>query len=344
MRESNLKKGIGKYTVLAIGTYFAVKCFIRSNKTISLKDKVVLITGGTRGLGIILARKIADEGAKVVICGRSEESLQQASADLDSKFVPHLAIQCDVAEKQQIKEMIRQINEKFGTVDVLVNNAGIIQIGPMEVMEEEDYRNAMNVHFWGPLHLMNEVLPAMKLKKLGRIVNIDSIGGIVSFPHLLPYNTSKHALSGLSEGITAELGNVNIKITTVYPGLMRTGSPRNIDVKGQHQKEYAWFKILGSLPFTSINADNAGQKIIDAMKAGDKTLILSLPAKLINVAHAIAPRLVLKSFKVIGRLLPAKPKDGSSEEKKGYESESKISRSAITDKTDHAAVKNLETK
>jgi len=343
MRETNLMQSICKYTALAAGAYFLGKCIVRSINTISMKGKVVLITGGTRGLGIILARKIAGEGAKVVICGRSEESLQQASKDLESKSAPHLAIQCDVADKQQIKDMIRQINETFGTVDVLINNAGIIQVGPMEVMEEEDYQNAMNVHFWGPLHLMNEVLPSMKKKKLGRIVNINSIGGIVSFPHLLPYNASKHALSGLSEGITAELNNLNIKITTVYPGLMRTGSPRNIKVKGQHQKEYAWFKIFDSLPVASINADKAGQKIIDAMKAGDKTLILSVPAKLVNVVHAIAPHCVMKSFWAINRLLPDKPEDDSTEEKKGHESESKISRSAITDKTDHAAIKNLET-
>ncbi len=343
MNFSNLFKPIAKYSALSMGTYLVSKSIIRSLNSFTLKDKVVLITGGTRGLGLIIARQAAMEGANVVICGRSEESLQLASKDLKSKSTDIHTIQCDVSDKQQIKQMIRRIKSEVGSVDVLINNAGIIQAGPMDLMNEEDYRSAMETHFWGPFYLMNEVLPDMKKKNMGRIVNIVSIGGIISFPHLLPYNASKHALSGLSKGISGELKKFNIKVTTVYPGLMRTGSPRNIDVKGKHQKEYAWFKISDSLPLLSMNADKAARKIIDSMKKGDKSLTLTLPAKFITAVQALAPELTLNSFDLINNLLPGKPKGiNSGESQKGYESESKLSKSPLTEKTEKAAERNLE--
>ncbi len=338
--NSSLATRFLKGTVVAVGAWLSVKAISNSLNKFSLRDKVVLITGGTRGLGLILARQLADEGARIVICGRSEETLRRASEDLASRTDDYMAIPCDITDKQQIKDMIRQVKNEMGSVDILINNAGIIQVGPRESMKEEDYDSAMKSHFWGPLHLMNEVLPDMLEKRDGRIVNIVSIGGKVSFPHLLPYNASKYALSGLSEGMASELRRYNIKVTTVYPGLMRTGSPRNIDVKGQHQKEYAWFKIADSLPLLSMDAEQASRQIIEAMKKGSRTLILSIPAKLAVAVHGIAPRFTISVLDLINSLLPVN-KDGE-QSRKGYESSSKLSDSILTRKTDEAAKKNLE--
>lgn len=321
-------------TSLALGGLLAAKAISNSFNKYHLKNKVILITGGSRGLGLVLARKLAKEGAKIVICGRSVESLQRASEDLSSKTTHFLAIPCDIRDRNQVQNMIQKVREEMGSIDVLINNAGIIQVGPMESMSDEDYESAMKVHFWGPFYAMNQVLPDMIGQREGRIVNIVSIGGKVSFPHLLPYNTSKYALSGLSEGMTAELKKYNIKITTVYPGLMRTGSPRNIDVKGQYQKEYAWFKISDSLPFLSISVDKAAQRIIEAMKKGKKTLTLTIPAKIAVVAHGIAPGFIISFFDMINYLLP-EMRDGH-KSKKGYESSSKYSSSFLTKKTDEA--------
>lgn len=343
MNNSPILKSIAKFSALSVGTYLLGKTIIRSLNRFNLQNKVVLITGGSRGLGLILARRMAIEGANVVICGRSEDSLKRAYKDLPFKSTNILAIPCDISDKQQINQMMSRIKEEMGTVDILINNAGVIQVGPMDLMNEEDFKSVMNVHFWGPFHLMNEVLPDMKRKKFGRIVNITSIGSILSFPHLLPYNASKHALSGLSEGISGELKHYNIKVTTVYPGMMRTGSPRNIDVKGQHKKEYAWFKLFDSLPLLSMNADKAASKIVDAMKKGDKSLTLTFPAKFIKAVHAIAPELTLNTIDLINNFLPAKPdRLDKRVSQKGYESESKLSQSVLTKKTEKAAEKNLE--
>ncbi len=342
MRYSKLVNKLGTYSALAIGTYLLSKSIMRARRTFPLNNKVVLIAGGTRGLGLVLARKIAREGGKVVICGRSEKSLKEASLDLEKITSKHLAVPCDITDKEQVKQLIQRINAELGTVDVLINNASIVQVGPMDLMDEEDFQKAMDVHTWGPLNLINEVLPEMKRKKIGRIVNIVSVGGIISYPHLLPYTISKHALSGLSKGVTAEVNERNIRITSVYPGLMRTGSPRNINVKGKHEKEYAWFKIADSLPGISMNADTSANRIINAIKRGDQTLVLTFPAKLISLLQVLAPDFTISMFKLDNYFLPDKPISGQHKSQKGYESESKLSRNVLTKKTDEAAVKYQE--
>ena len=167
--------------------------------------------------------------------------------------------------------------DRWTNVDVLINNAGVIQVGPLEHMEHEDFENAMATHFWGPLHLMLELIPSMRRRGFGRIVNISSIGGRVAVPHLAPYSASKFALTGLSDAVRAELAPYGIRVTTVCPGLMRTGSPMNAQVKGQHEAEYAWFAIADSLPGFSMSAERAADQILSACAHGDPELTISLP-------------------------------------------------------------------
>src|SRR5204863_5194639 len=120
-----------------------------------------------------------------------------------------------------------------------------------------------------PLFTTLSVLPAMRRQGEGRIVNISSIGGKIAVPHLLPYDASKFALTGFSEGLRAELLKDGIYVTTVCPGLMRTGSPRNADFKGQHEAEYAWFSIGDSLPGMSMSAEAAAERIVTAFRQGE---------------------------------------------------------------------------
>src|SRR5439155_26253999 len=145
---------------------------------------------------------------------------------------------------------------------------------------ERDYQESMDVHFWGPLHAMNAVLPLMRARGGGRIVNISSIGGKVGVPHLAPYCASKFALVGLSESAAAELRKDNIYLTTVCPGLMRTGSARNALFKGRNEQEYTWFTLSGSLPGMSQCAERAARRIVNACRWGEPELITSLPAAL----------------------------------------------------------------
>ncbi len=218
--------------------------------------------------------------------------LERARAELEQHSGRQvLTLKCDVTDKAQVDEMVHTIRTHFGLIDVLINNAGIITVGPMEVMTLCDYEQAMNTHFWAPLYTTLAVLPQMCQQHSGRIVNISSIGGKVSAPHLLPYSTSKFALTGFSQGLRAELAAKGFVVTTVCPGLMRTGSPYDALFKGQHRAESTWFSISDSLPILSMNAQAAARQIIAACKRGDAEVVLSLPALVGDKFHALFPGL-----------------------------------------------------
>ncbi|HEY0192806.1 MAG TPA: SDR family oxidoreductase, partial [Kofleriaceae bacterium] len=215
---------------------------------IDIDGKVVVITGGSRGLGLVLARTLVERGARVAICARDLDELGRARRELEQLGGEVFSAQCDVTDRDDVLNFIAAVEDDFGAIDILINNAGVIQVGPIEHMTADDFEQALSVNLRGPLHAMLAVLPGMRRRNAGRIVNIASIGGRVAVPHLAPYSTSKFALVGLSEGMRAELIKDGIYVTTVCPGLMRTGSPRHGLFKGNHQAEYAWFTIGDSLP------------------------------------------------------------------------------------------------
>ena len=306
------------------------------------KDKVVLITGGSRGLGLVLARQFAREGARVVICARDEDELDRALVDLESRGAEVMIHRCDVTNRTEVLELIAAVERRLGGVDVLVNNAGVIQMGPLEVMTHEDFAKTMDAHFWAPLNTMMAVLPRMRRKKSGRIVNISSVAGKVSVPHLVPYSASKFALTGLSKGMRTELLKDGIAVTTVCPGLMRTGSPRNAGFKGKHRQEYAWFSISDALPLLSVSAESAAQEIVGACRKGRAELVISAPAKLAVILNTLLPEAVSDFFAVANKLLLPAPGGIGEREAKGKESGSALSPSWLTTLNERAAVRNNE--
>lgn len=223
------------------------------------RDKTVLITGGSRGLGFVRASEFR-AGAKVAICARDQVALTRARAKLNAQGNEVVTVPCDLTNPECVTDVVRAVNRRCGPIDVLVNNPGTITVGPMEVMTLADYEEAMNLHFWAPLRMTLAILPDMRQRGEGRIVNIASVGGRLSVPHLLPYSASKFALVGLSEGLRSELAKDGVLVTTVSPGLMRTGSPRNASFKGRHRDEYAWFSLGDSLPGLSISAERAARQ------------------------------------------------------------------------------------
>ena len=333
-------KDIIKIAALTTGA-FVLKSVFSGLRQYDFKDKTVLITGGSRGLGLVMAREFANEGARLAICARDEEELQQARLDLEKFGVDVLTVPCDVTNRESVNKMIATVNSQFGTIDVLINNAGVIQVGPIEVMTPEDFEQAMQAHFWGPLNTIMAVLPSMREKKAGRIVNISSIGGKVSVPHLVPYSASKFALVGLSKGLRAELVKDGIFVTTVCPGLMRTGSPRNADFKGKHRFEYAWFSISDALPLLTVSAENAARQVVAACRQGRAELVISIPAKVAVTFDALFPELTSQMLALTNRFLPA-PGGVGTERMKGRDSASAWSPSWLTTLNEEAALRNNE--
>jgi NAD(P)-dependent dehydrogenase (short-subunit alcohol dehydrogenase family) len=270
-----------------------------------LHDKVVVITGGSRGLGLVLARHICARGGNVALIARDPDELARAKTDLATRGGMVLTIQCDLLDNGQIRSAVRQIIDRFGKIDILINNAGIIEVGPLEHLTREDFERAMRLHFWAPFELISQIVPEMRMWGGGRIVNISSIGGKIAVPHLASYSASKFALTGLSDAMRSELARDNIHVTTVAPGLMRTGSHVNAKFKGMHDDEFSWFAASAGAPLLSMNADRAARKILAACRRGQPSLTLTFAARSAILGNALLPNLTGYMMKFVNRFLPA---------------------------------------
>ncbi|HUR94298.1 MAG TPA: SDR family oxidoreductase [Gemmatimonadales bacterium] len=292
------------WAAAATASFLGWRAIRRHRRDIELTDRVALITGGTRGLGLYLARELARQGCKLVICARDEEELACARQDLEPRGARLLAVRCDVGVPEDVQSLVAQANARFGQIDILINNAGIIQVGPLATMTVDDFAQAMATNFWGGVHTTLAVLPQMRARKSGRIVNITSIGGQVPVPHLLPYDCAKFAAQGFSEGLHAELAADGIVVTTVVPGLMRTGGPRHAFYKGARTEEHAWFAAADSMPITSMSAVSAARRIVLACRRGESQLTLTWQAKLLRLVHALLPGMTTELLGQVSRLLP----------------------------------------
>jgi NAD(P)-dependent dehydrogenase (short-subunit alcohol dehydrogenase family) len=270
----------------------------------SYRDRVAVISGGSRGLGLIIARQICEQGGKVVLLARDPEELARAKTDLDSRCNETLTIQCDLLDRAQIQSAVRETLAHFGGIDILINNAGIIEVGPLEHMKREDFERSMGVHFWGPFELIMEIVPEMRRRGGGRIVNISSIGGKIAVPHMAPYTSSKFALVGLSDALRSELARENIFVTTVTPGMMRTGSEVHAKFKGDHAAEFESFTGASKLPFASISGERAAKKILAACARGRPSLVMPPPARALIIANALFPNITAHAMKIVNKRLP----------------------------------------
>ena len=331
-----------RLTTLAVagGSLIALRQWARRSRRIDFADRTVVISGASRGLGLELARQFAYEGANLVLLARDEGNLLLSASELEVLGARVRPIVCDVTRSSDVQQAVKSILRQTGRIDVLINNAGIIQVGPFENMTVEDYEESMRVHFFGPLYLIQQVVPVMQAARFGRIVNIASIGGKVAVPHLLPYVTGKFALVGLSEGLRAELLKDGIYVTTVAPGLMRTGSHLQALFKGQYKKEYAWFALAGASPLLSTSAPSAARKIVEACQYGDSEITITAQAQLLRIAHGVFPGLLAELLGAATRLLP-RP-NGENFSRKGWESGSALAPSFLMRSADRAAAINNE--
>jgi NAD(P)-dependent dehydrogenase (short-subunit alcohol dehydrogenase family) len=287
------------------GIGFAAWAVARTlRKDFSFAGKSVLITGGSRGLGLVIARRICAEGGRVALLARDANELARAREELTNLGGEVITIVCDLLDRAQTESAVEKVVNRFGTVDVLINNAGMIEVGPLAHMQREDFERSINLYFWAPFNLIRKVVPHMRRAGGGRIVNVTSIGGRLGVPHLAPYCAGKFALVGLSDSVRAELALDNIQVTTVMPGLMRTGSHVNAKFKGNHAAEYAWFSVAASLPIGTISDESAAAKIVAACRTGQPAVIMPLSARAGIAGDALFPNLTGHLMKFVNRMLP----------------------------------------
>ncbi|HJT46157.1 MAG TPA: SDR family oxidoreductase [Chthoniobacterales bacterium] len=270
------------------------------------QNKVALITGGSRGLGLQIARELCAHGAKVSLLARNVDELASAKNHLQPFNSEVLTVECDLTETASIQSAVQQTLQRFGQIDILINNAGIIEVGPLDHLQFKDFDRNLRLHFWAPYILFLLVTPQMRAKGGGRIVNISSIGGRIGVPHLAAYCASKFALAGFSDAIRPELARDKIYVTTVTPGLMRTGSHVHAQFKGDHHAEYRWFHSSLKLPLASISVERAARKIVRACRRGKPVLVMPFSTYLAIAANAFFPNLSARVMKLINRVLPGR--------------------------------------
>jgi short-subunit dehydrogenase len=294
-----------------------------------VRGKVALITGASRGLGLAMAAELGAQGATLVICARDLDDLEWAREELARTGAEVLAIQCDVGSHDDVVRTVREAMDRFGRIDILINNAGVITVGPLPSQSLTDYQEAMDTMFWGMVYPTLAVLPHMMERRSGRIANITSIGGKIAVPHLLPYTAAKFAAVGFSEGLHAEVAKYGIKVTTVVPGLMRTGSFVNAWFKGQNRAEYGWFSLSSAIPVLAMNGRRAARKIVSAIRRGDAEIILTPQARLLAILNGLAPGTASELMAAVNRLLPSAEK-ADQQRHLGKDSESAVSDSVLT--------------
>jgi NAD(P)-dependent dehydrogenase (short-subunit alcohol dehydrogenase family) len=289
----------------ALATLAALALARGARRRADLRGKVALVVGGSRSLGLWIARELAAAGCRLVIAARDQRELDDARRELAASGAQVLAHRCDVGDRDQIQALIAAARGRFGAIDVVVNVAGLIQVGPAQAMTTADFHDALAVNFWGPLHVVDAVVPEMRARRAGRIAIVTSIGGAIPAPHLLPYDCAKAAALALSEGLGIELRKDGVTVTTVVPGLMRTGSAPHARFKGDASAEFRWFDLAASSRVTAMSPARAARRIVDAIARGEPRVVLTLHAKVGRVLHALVPGVAGGVLAAANRLLPS---------------------------------------
>lgn len=307
-------------TCAGAGIYLALS---RRRSSDCFAGKVVVITGGSRGLGLALAEEFGRRGALLALAARDAEELERAARQLVSNGAVSsrtqvLTIAADLRREQDAQRTIEEATRRFGRVDVLVNNAGIITVGPLENQTADNFREVMDSNFFTGVYCTLAVLPQMLERRDGAIANITSIGGKMAVPHLLPYTASKFAAVGFSEGLNAEMRAKGVRVTTVVPGLMRTGSHPHALFSGDAAREYRWFSLAASLPGASTSARRAARQIVNGVAGGSVEVSITPQAFFASRFGHVAPSLTHVLLEGMSRFLP-KAKDSQAEKHPGHE-------------------------
>jgi len=240
-----------------------------------MKDEIILVTGISSGIGFYLANYLAEEGCIVYGILRNQDKFIQNLKENNIKQKENLiAVTLDVRNYKEAERLIQEIYDKHNKIDVLINNAGYGLYGVFEELREEDIRDQFETNFFAPLKWMQMVLPIMRNKRYGKILNITSILGRLTIPTGSAYCSSKHALVALSEVIRYEVHPFNIQVCSVEPGLIKTDFKNNMKFSVDLDNRFSpYFKLnqvikeqLKKYPSFTTDASDAAKKIINLLK------------------------------------------------------------------------------
>ncbi|HUJ11606.1 MAG TPA: SDR family oxidoreductase [Verrucomicrobiae bacterium] len=225
----------------------------------NIKGKVVVITGASSGLGEATARLLSAEGATVVLGARRVDRLKSLADELTAKGGKALAIATDVTHYDQVKKLVDAAVQKYGRIDVMINNAGLMPHSPLERLKIEDWNRTIDVNIKGVLYGIAAALPYMKQQKAGHIINVSSVAGHKVTPNGAVYCATKHAVRALSEGLRVEVKPYNIRTTIISPGAVATELPDSVTEPDVAERMHKFYKDV------AIPADSFARAVAFAM-------------------------------------------------------------------------------
>ncbi len=268
--------------------------------------RTAVVMGASRGLGLLVSEELLQRGFTVYGCARDEDELEGAARILAAavpggRFVPRI---CDVRYHDEVTAVVEEVVDDHGGLDVAIHVAGVIQVGHADKVTLGHYHEAVDTMLFGPVHLALASVPHMREAGHGRIGIVSSVGGLVAVPRLVPYSVAKFGAVGLAEGLYAELSGTGVTVTTVTPGLMRTGGHTHARFVDDAVSDYAWFAPLASLPGLSISAERAARRIVSGVLSGSPTVELTPLTIIGRRVHGLAPATTTRAMGLVSRLLP----------------------------------------
>lgn len=272
----------------------------------SLQGKVAIVTGGGRGLGLAISRALAKEGCRLALCSRDQATIDQAVVSLGG-YDDVWGMACDVSQPEEVNRFVEKVLARYGRIDILVNNAGQCYVGPATELTEEDILQALRNTFWSQYHPTKSVLPHMRLRKSGHILNITSLGGKLPIPHQGAYVVGKYAATGWSQTLAIELRREGIAVSTVTPPPIRNGAPLHTHFKGDYEGEFEWFAQTLNDPWMATSAEKVAGVVVGLLQSGGGEHSISAGAAVFARLYAAFPNLTSKVLTLFERRMPPAP-------------------------------------
>ena len=245
----------------------------------------MIVTGASRGIGRSTAYEFAQCGSKVVLAAKDVEALERVQKEIQSSGGKSVVIPTDIQDEKQVHNLVQKTLEIWGQIDVLVNNAGITYCGSFVEMTMDQIRNIVETNLMGTILCIKEVLPHLRSKRQGHIVNVSSILGKRAVPNQAVYAATKYALIGLSEAIRCELAPYNITITSFCPSSTSTEMNKLVSVQDHPLKQFIRRRFI-------YTPDGVARKIVRATGLRQREVVLSFPAKMIVRINQYCPQIL----------------------------------------------------
>ena len=274
---------------------------ILEDSSVYKMPSTVLITGASQGIGKATALLFARQGYDLVLAARQPERLEAIASEVRSLGRNALAVPTDVRDPEQVNTLVEKTLEYYGTLDVLINNAGIYLLGSVEAFSLNDWHQAIDTNFWGYVHTIHALLPHFLERGKGTIVNVSSIAGKVPIPYQVPYTASKYAVTGLTQSLHAELEPKGIKVCGVYPNFISTDLMERAIFRGKDEEDAQAREDLVrkglSVPIIE-KPDDVAQAIWDAVKH-QKSDVMVGSASVSNASYKLFPGLMEWVFRKV---------------------------------------------